>query len=95
MEAELKSLRIDRSKKRQDEPSGWAKWWIIGGLVLLLLLGGANFLMNTLNKAAEVEVVRVKAVSAGEAARTGEVVLNATGYIVAAHKIQLAAKPRK
>jgi RND family efflux transporter MFP subunit len=37
-------------------------------------------------------VMRVRAISAGDAARAGDVILNATGYIVAAHKIELAAK---
>ena len=38
MEADLKALRIDRSKKVKG-PSKWAAGWIVGGILLLLLLG--------------------------------------------------------
>ena len=90
MDAELKSLRIDREKKRSGEPSKWATRWIIGGVVLFVLLGGSRLLYERLNAATEVEVQRVKSLSSGHAEQG--VVLNATGYIVAAHKIELAAK---
>jgi HlyD family secretion protein len=92
MEAELKSLRIDRSKKRSTEPSPWATGWILGGIALLLLSGAGIYGYSLLTRATEVEVTRVRAASAGDAARAGDVILNATGYIVAAHKIELAAK---
>jgi HlyD family secretion protein len=91
METELKGLRIDRSKKRTQEASPWAARWIITGIVLFLALGAARFIYGKLNAATEVDIVRVHAVSplpGGE----GNVILNATGYIVAAHKIELAAK---
>ncbi len=90
MDAELKSLQIDREKKRSAEPSKWATRWIIGGVLLFLLLGAARFAYSRLNASTEVEVQRVKSISSGNAAQG--VVLNATGYIVAAHKIELAAK---
>lgn len=92
MDAELKSLRIDRSKKQSERPSGWATWWILGGVLVLLLLGAGRFAYGIMNRATEVEVVRVRAASTGDAAGGGDVILNATGYIVTAHKIQLAAK---
>lgn len=92
MEAELKSLRIDRSKKRSDQPSPWATGWILGAVALILLAAGGFYLYGVLNKPIEVDVVRVRASSSGDAARAGDVILNATGYIVAAHKIELAAK---
>lgn len=92
MDAELKSLRIDRSKKKSDGPSRWATWWILIGIAVLLLLGAWRFGYEMLNRPAEVEVVRVRATTAAEAARSGDVILNATGYIVTAHKIELAAK---
>ena len=90
MENELKSLRIDRSKRRQ-EASPWASRFIVAGILLFVLLGAARFIYARLNAATPVDVVRVRAISAlpgGE----GNVILNATGYIVAAHKIELAAK---
>lgn len=91
MESELKSLRIDRRKRRSTEPSRWATRWIIGGVVILVLLAAANLLYSRLNAATEVDVVRVKSASAGSASAE-PVVLNATGYIIAAHKIQVASK---
>ncbi len=92
MDAELKGLRIDRSKKRSDGPSRWATVWILSGVLLLVLLGAGRFAYGIMTRATEVDVVRVRAVSAGDPARTGDVILNATGYIVTAHKIELAAK---
>src|SRR5438270_183145 len=91
MESELKDLRIDRSARRRDEPSPWAVRWIIGGVLLFLLLGTARFIYGRLDGPAEVDVVRVRATSVLSGAE-GNVILNATGYIVAAHKIELAAK---
>ena len=92
MEADIKSLRIDRSKKRKDRPSRWATVWILTGIVILLLLGAWRFASGVVNKVPEVDVVRVRATSAADIARAGDVILNATGYIIAAHKIELAAK---
>jgi len=89
MDAELKNLQIDRGKRRSG-PSRWATGWIIGGVALLLLLGAWRMLSDRLNAATVVEIARVQAVSAASAPQG--VVLNATGYIVAAHKIEVAAK---
>ena len=95
MEPELKSLRIDRSRRggaASGEPSRWATRWILTGIVLLLLLGAGSYVFGRLNGATEVEVVRVSAASGAAAGPAEAVVLNATGYIVAAHKIQVASK---
>ena len=91
MDAELKSLRIDRSRKRP-EPSRGIAGWIFAGIALVLLSAGAFYAYGMLTRATDVDVVRVRASSASDAARSGDVILNATGYIVAAHKIELAAK---
>ena len=91
MDAELKSLRIDRNSKRKDSGPGWARWWILIGILLLVLVGGGRFAYDRLNAATEVETVRVRANTSGAAA-AGDVILNATGYVVAAHKIELASK---
>ncbi len=88
MDADLKSLQIDRSRPLH-APSKWAARWIVAGLVVLASLGVWR-LTSELNAAPEVEIQRVKAVSA--AAAPQGVVLNATGYIVATHKIEVAAK---
>jgi HlyD family secretion protein len=90
--AELKSLRIDPSRKVQDEPPRWATRWILTGIAILLLLGLARFLWPRLNRVPEVEVQRVSATLPPGAQAGEEVVLNATGYIIAAHKIQVASK---
>jgi HlyD family secretion protein len=90
MDAELQNLRIDRTKRRQSGPSRWATIWIAVGIILLLLLGGYSLFSGRLQQAPEVETVRVQAISAASAPEG--VVLNATGYIVAAHKIEVAAK---
>ncbi|MBM3774895.1 MAG: efflux RND transporter periplasmic adaptor subunit [Acidobacteria bacterium] len=90
MDTELKSLRIDRGQRRARERSSWSSRWIIGGVLLLSALGGWRLAMSRLNAAPEVEVVQVASTST--AAAGPGVVLNATGYIVAAHKIQVASK---
>ena len=91
MESQLKDLRIDRSKRRPDQPSPWAVRWIIAGVAIFALLGLARFIYAKLNAATEVEIVRVHA-AAPLANGGGAVILNATGYIIAAHKIELASK---
>ena len=91
MDAELKNLQIDRSKRRSAEPSRWATRWILIGVVLFLLLGAWRILSSDKFSAApEVEVQRIRSISAASAPEG--IVLNATGYIVAAHKIEVAAK---
>jgi len=92
MEPELKSLRIDRSRKRSSQPSQGIGRWIFGGVVLILVSVGAFYADGMLNRTADVDVTRVRALSAGDAARAGDVILNATGYIVAAHTIELGSK---
>jgi HlyD family secretion protein len=93
MESELKSLRIDRTAKRSaSEPSPWTARWIIGGVVVLVLLGMVRFVYATLNSAVEVETVRVKSSASAGSQPGNTIILNATGYIIAAHKIQVASK---
>jgi len=92
MEAELKNLRIDRKKRRSDGPSRWATIWILTGIAVLVLAGGGRYLYGLANREKDVDVIRVRASSAAEQASAGDVILNATGYIVAAHKIELASK---
>jgi len=90
MDAELKNLRIDRNSRRSAQPSKWATRWIVIGVLIFLLLGAGRFVAERLNAATEVEIQRVKPLNAGIAPQG--VILNATGYIVAAHKIEVAAK---
>ncbi len=96
MDSDLKSLRIDRNRKQTGEPAGWAKWWIIGGVALFLIAAG-NLIYSKWTAATPVDVYRVQLPRAGSSASAGaegsrNVILNATGYIVAHHKIQVASK---
>jgi len=88
---ELKDLQIDRGKRRTHEPSPWAVRWIVAGVAIFVVLGAARFIYAKLTESTPVEIVRVHA-AAPLAAGAGNIILNATGYIVAAHKIELAAK---
>ena len=63
MQAELKALQIDRSKKSGPEPARWAVRWIIAGVALFLLAGAARFAYNKMNAAMVVDVARVHAES--------------------------------
>ncbi len=90
METELKSLRIDRTAKRSQEPKAVSKLIVIAVVVALVAIG-VVLALNKLNAATPVETVQVKSPMAASA--TGdEVILTATGYIVAAHKIEVASK---
>ena len=89
-ETELKSLRIDRSRKGRSEQSPVGKYVVIG-LVVLLAIGGGLFAYQRLTAAVPVKTVTVQ--SATNAAATGDqTILTVTGYIIAAHKIEVASK---
>ena len=90
MDAELKSLQIDRGPRSSGQPSRWAVRWIIVGIAIFLLLGAWRLFSGKLDTAPVVDVQRVNAMSAASAPEG--VVLNAAGYIVAAHRIEVAAK---
>ena len=90
METELKSLRIDRTERREREPKPLLKL-IMLAVVLGLAAIGAVLAYGKLNAAVPVHVVQVQ--SPVSAAAAGEqVILTATGYIIAAHKIEVASK---
>lgn len=91
METDLKKLQIDRSRKKKSEPR-WPAIWILTGIGILLLAGVGRVAYAVLHKEIVVDTVRVTARQPGDDAAAGDVILNATGYIVAAHKIELASK---
>ena len=95
MNADIKNLRIDRSRKIVPEGgSPWARRFIVIGILLFVLAGVGRFVYGYLNDAPEVAVYRVKSSSSSTSASGASqtVILNATGYIVAHHKIQVASK---
>jgi HlyD family secretion protein len=88
---DLQSLRIDRSARTagDGEPPVWARRYILVGIGVLVLLGVVATAYRLLSHdAPEVEVVRASAQSSD----VGGVVLSASGYIVAHHKINLNSK---
>ncbi len=86
--ADLQGLRIDRNSS-QGEPPLWARRYILAGIAVLILLGVVALAFRLLSHdVPEVEVVRASA----ENTDVGGVVLSATGYIVAHHKINLNSK---
>lgn len=93
MPSELDSLRIDKSLKASAAPSPWATRWILGGVLIFLLLGAGAMYFKSANAALEVSTTRVPTASTGASSSAArDIILNATGYIVAHHKIQLASK---
>ena len=97
MQDELQKLRIDKADKarRHEERSVWP--WVVV-LLLLILVAGGFWQWRGAAAAPVVETVRVRAVEGGatgggdSSGGGGSIVLNATGYVMAAHKIELASK---
>jgi HlyD family secretion protein len=87
---DLQSLRIDRPfKGGEGEPPIWAKRWILVGIAILVLLSvGALAYRLLASDPVEVNVARATA----ESSDVGGVVLSASGYIVAHHKINVNSK---
>jgi HlyD family secretion protein len=88
---DLRSLRIDRTARSsgEGEPPVWARRYITTGIAVLVLLGVVAIAYRLFGKdAAEVEVVRASAQNSD----VGGIVLSASGYIVAHHKINLNSK---
>jgi HlyD family secretion protein len=90
METELKNLRIDRSAKTPQEPKAVSKLMVLS-LVVALAAIGTVVAWRKLNAAVPVQTVQVQSPVAVSAAGD-QVILTATGYIIAAHKIEVASK---
>jgi HlyD family secretion protein len=88
---DLQSLRIDRSAPSNGgEPSPWAKKYILIGISVVVLLSVVAMAYRLFaGETAEVQVVRAAAEGSGD---VGGVVLSASGYIVAHHKINVNSK---
>jgi len=95
VETDLQKLRIDKAHRaKRDESSAWP--WIFLVLVLIVAAGGF-WQYRTASAATPVQTVRVRLPEPGTGASTAStdadtVLLNATGYVMAAHKIELASK---
>jgi HlyD family secretion protein len=90
MDAELHRLQIERSVKGA-EPRRGSVGWAIAALMAVLLAAGGYVLYARLHPLTEIEVVRVRPPESSTASQEG-VALQATGYIIAAHKIEVASK---
>lgn len=89
---ELKSLQIG-DHERGDRPSEpkWSKRYIIVGIAVVVLLSVGTAIYR-LTQAPVVELETVRPVAESSGGMTGSTVLNATGYIVAHHKINVNSK---
>lgn len=86
---DLQNLRIDRTQRGEGEAPLWARRYILGGIALVILLGIAALAYRVFSPdTPEVETVRASAPSS----EVGGVVLSASGYIVAHHKINVNSK---
>ena len=90
METELHKLRIDKSQKaKRDQRPLWP-WFL---LVLLAAAGGVGAWQLRIASAAQpVETIRVRPVEGQPAHVDDAVALDATGYVMAAHKIEVASR---
>src|SRR5947209_16093084 len=90
METDLHKLRIDKAHKaRRDERVLWP--WIV--IAVFFVLGAALLVQWRIAAAAPaVETMRVRIVDRASVAEADSVVLHAAGYVMAAHKIELASK---
>jgi HlyD family secretion protein len=85
---DLQSLRIDRSA-HAGEPPTWARRYIVVGITVVALLSAVALAYRLLSPdVPEVQIAR----AAAESGDVGGIVLSATGYIVAHHKINVNTK---
>jgi HlyD family secretion protein len=88
---DLEGLRIDRSTMAEPPQAPfWSRAFILIGIGVIVVLGIAALAYRFLGNTPEVDVVRAQA--QGGEVPGGSVVLTATGYIVAHHKINVNSK---
>jgi HlyD family secretion protein len=90
LDSELEGLRIDRTPRPEPKKRSRMKWLAVAAVVAIGAVAAiVPYLLHS--RAPLVQVARVMAAQSP----TGEdnaVVLNATGYIIAHHQIQVASK---
>ena len=87
-----KALRIDRAEKAGREPRSGPRAGSSPACCYFVLLGAARFAYDKAERRARKWKWCASAGGQLRRPRGGAVILNATGYIVAAHKIEVAAK---
>jgi HlyD family secretion protein len=95
VDSDLEKLRIDKSHKAKRDDERSALPWVIVIVLLLLVVGGGVWQWRFAAAAAAtpVQTIRVRiADPTSSASSQPDVLLNATGYVMAAHKIELASK---
>jgi HlyD family secretion protein len=90
METELKRLRIDREARQTRQPKPIKKMLGLAALIGVLAVGVA-IAYQKLTAAVPVHTVQVQFPNATSSGGQ-DVILTATGYIIAAHKIEVASK---
>src|ERR1700722_19657722 len=90
METELRNLKIDRTARREKTSKPVLNLIVIAVLVAVTAVD-VTLLYKKLNAATVVQVIQVQSLMSVSAAGD-QVVLSATGYIIAAHKIEVASK---
>lgn len=86
---ELKSLKIDRSNSGNSSSPKWSTRFILIGISVVILLGLLMLAYRAFSPAAqEVEVTGAVA----ESSASSSILLNAAGYVVAHHKINVNSK---
>jgi len=85
---DLHALRIDRASKEPEDPK-WSKRFIVSGIGVLVLLGIVAMAVRLFSSSVpEVQTVRATPLSTSG----GDTVLQAAGYIVAHHTIDVNSK---
>ena len=95
MDFKLKNLRIDRAALAAVRHLSRIRSWIVLSVIMLLLSGTVVFVQARLTAEVEVKTVPVRMTSASNSkanASEVEVAVEAAGYIVAAHKIEVASR---
>jgi HlyD family secretion protein len=90
MAADLKDLQIDRGARGPGDGRTRKSVWIAGGAGVVIVALAGVYAYGALRPVTEIQTIRVSA--ATTAASGPGVILNATGYIVAAHKIEVGSK---